>query len=120
MPDIFVLFICFRRASMPDLLVIKILADAAPIFGVNTLFHIFVKSGKRPIFCRLHITVFHRVEMNVIHAIYKVFIIPYAMLPEALLPNAALAFLDFVCGFLHVVIMLAMMADITLDLVPAR
>ena len=104
---------------MPDLLVIKILGNSAPIFRIKSLLDIFVKRGKRPVFRRLHITVFHRVVMNVIHTVCQVFIIAYAMLPKPLLPNAALTLFDFVGGFFNVVVMPAMMADITLDLVPA-
>ena len=61
-----------------------------PILGINPLFYPFVKTRPRPVARRIRISMFDRIEMDVVGMAFEVVFIPDQVFPKARLQDTAL------------------------------
>lgn len=64
---------------------------AAPVFRQNSVPHVAMKRGVRPVAHPRDQTVLHRVEMNVIHVPFEIAFVANGVFPEAALPQRGFA-----------------------------
>src|SRR3970040_2098578 len=64
----------------------------APLAEIRTELYMATKRGVRPIRGAAHMAVFDRVEVDVVHVSLPIILIAQGVVPEAALPDAALAF----------------------------
>ena len=84
-----------HRLSFSNLISIPFSDCVAPMFRVNTRFHITMKSGIRPVKNSLDVPIFYRIVMNVIRICLVCILTADLVFPESSLPDSRLSMLEF-------------------------
>ena len=92
---------------------------AAPIRCVNSLAHEPFKRGIRPLRCRLHESMLHRIEMDVIDMPLHIDFVSDLMFPETALPDRRCSSVLPGSGHRHRIQLAAGIGNVMLDLYPA-